>query len=52
VGMVPLLFAGVIALAGVLGEVVARYYSEPANRWLRNRFGDGVGRLGSVVDTE
>ena len=39
--MVPALFVGVIGVAGVLGEVVGRFYSEPANRWLRARFGNG-----------
>jgi peptidoglycan/LPS O-acetylase OafA/YrhL len=36
---VPLLFLVVLVLAGVLGKLVARFYSEPANRWLRARFG-------------
>jgi peptidoglycan/LPS O-acetylase OafA/YrhL len=46
---VPVLFIVTIVVAGVLGELVARFYSEPANRWLRTRFGDGPARLGSVV---
>ncbi len=46
---VPLLFLCVIALSGLLGELVARFYSEPANRWLRARFGDGPTTLGSVI---
>jgi peptidoglycan/LPS O-acetylase OafA/YrhL len=46
---VPALFFGTILLAALLGELVARLYSEPMNRWLRNRWGDGAGRLGSVV---
>jgi peptidoglycan/LPS O-acetylase OafA/YrhL len=48
--MVPLLFIAVILLAGVLGELVARGYSEPMNRWLRKRWGDGPKRLGSVIE--
>jgi peptidoglycan/LPS O-acetylase OafA/YrhL len=36
---VPLLFLAVIVLSGLLGELVARFYSEPVNRWLRARFG-------------
>jgi peptidoglycan/LPS O-acetylase OafA/YrhL len=44
---VPVLFLGVILSAGVLGEAVARFYSEPMNRWLRRRWGET--RLGSVV---
>jgi peptidoglycan/LPS O-acetylase OafA/YrhL len=35
---VPILFFAVILLAGLLGELVARVYSEPANQWLRLRF--------------
>ena len=50
IGLVLPLFAGVMVAAGVLGEVVARFYSEPANRWLREWFGEGAKRLGSVVD--
>jgi peptidoglycan/LPS O-acetylase OafA/YrhL len=46
---VPVLFGLVIVISGLLGEVVARLYSEPMNRWLRNRFGDGPDRLGSAV---
>jgi peptidoglycan/LPS O-acetylase OafA/YrhL len=48
---VPLLIA-IFALAAGLGEIVARFYSEPANRALRARFGDAPGRLGSVVETK
>jgi peptidoglycan/LPS O-acetylase OafA/YrhL len=40
--LVPVLFVGVIVLAGVLGEVVGRFFSEPANRWLRARSEDGA----------
>ncbi len=50
--LVPILFLVAIAVSGVLGELVARYFSEPANRWLRNRFGDGPTSLGSVVDAD
>jgi peptidoglycan/LPS O-acetylase OafA/YrhL len=49
---VPILFLTVIAFAGVLGELVARSYSEPMNRWLRKRWGDGPERLGSVIEAE
>jgi peptidoglycan/LPS O-acetylase OafA/YrhL len=45
---VPVLFIAVILVAGLLGELVARGYSEPMNRWLRRRWGD-PGRLGSVT---
>ncbi len=49
---VPVLFITVILFAGVLGELVARFYSEPINRWLRKQWGDGPERLGSVMDAE
>ena len=49
--MVPLLFLVVIVVAGLLGEMVAQGYSEPMNRWLRNRWGDGPRRLGSVIES-
>jgi peptidoglycan/LPS O-acetylase OafA/YrhL len=45
---VPALFIAVILFAALLGELVARFYSEPMNRWLRKRWGDGPERLGSV----
>ena len=47
---VPVFFLGVILLGAGLGEFVARFYSEPMNRWLRRRLGDGPEKLGSVVD--
>ncbi|MGA9977404.1 MAG: acyltransferase [Candidatus Sulfotelmatobacter sp.] len=47
---VPVLFLVVIFLSGLFGELVARFYSEPANRFLRERWGDGAGRLGSVIE--
>jgi peptidoglycan/LPS O-acetylase OafA/YrhL len=47
---VPLYFAGTILLSAILGEIVARFYSEPMNRWLRRCFGDGADRLGSVIE--
>jgi peptidoglycan/LPS O-acetylase OafA/YrhL len=49
---VPILFLTVIVFAGILGELVARFYSEPMNRWLRKRWGDGPERLGSVIEAE
>jgi peptidoglycan/LPS O-acetylase OafA/YrhL len=47
---VPLFFLAAIACAVLLGGVVARFYSEPMNRWLRGRWGDGAGRMGSVLE--
>jgi peptidoglycan/LPS O-acetylase OafA/YrhL len=46
---VPLLFLAAIAASGLLGELVAQFYSEPMNRWLRDRFGDGPARLGTAI---
>ncbi len=46
---VPVLFAAAILISGFLGAVVAKFYSEPMNRMLRNRFGDGPHKLGSVL---
>jgi len=39
-GAVPVLFAAVILIAGVLGDAVARFYSDPLNSLLRNRSRD------------
>jgi peptidoglycan/LPS O-acetylase OafA/YrhL len=47
---VPALFATVILFAVGLGELVARFYSEPMNRWLRSRWGDGPEKLGSMIE--
>ena len=38
---VPGLFLGVIVVAGLLGEVVARFYSEPLNRLIRQKWWGG-----------
>ena len=46
---VPALFVCVILVAGLTGEAVARFYSEPMNHLLRNRWGDGPDTLGSAV---
>ncbi len=47
---VPALFLGSILLAAGMGELVARVYSEPMNRLLRSRWGDGPERLGSIIE--
>lgn len=44
-GAVPVLFAAVILIAGVLGNAVARFYSDPLNSLLRNRLGVEPNRL-------
>ena len=46
---VPVLFITTIILAAILGDVVARCYSEPMNRLLRQRWGEGAARLGAAV---
>jgi peptidoglycan/LPS O-acetylase OafA/YrhL len=47
---VPVFFIAALACSGVVGELVARWYSEPMNRRLRGGWGDGARRLGSVVE--
>jgi len=37
---VPVLFMLVIFIAGLIGEVVARFYSEPMNQLIRKRFAE------------
>jgi peptidoglycan/LPS O-acetylase OafA/YrhL len=49
---VPILFLIVVLIAGLLGDWVARLYSEPMNRLLRKHWGEGPNGLGSVVDAE
>ena len=43
------LFVGVLLLAGALGEIVARWYSDPMNRLLRRRLGEGPQRIGTAT---
>lgn len=50
--LVPVLFVATIVIAALLGELVARFYSEPVNRSLRQRWGEGASRLGSIMDAE
>jgi len=47
---VPVFFIAVIAISGLLGELVGRFYSEPTNRRLRARWHDGAREMGSVVE--
>jgi len=49
---VPVMFVAVVLLAGLLGAVVSRGYSEPMNRWMRRKWGEGPKRLGSVVEDD
>jgi peptidoglycan/LPS O-acetylase OafA/YrhL len=46
---VPGLFLAAILISGLLGELVARFYSEPMNRLLRRRWREGPEFLGSVI---
>ena len=48
--LVPVLFLATIFFAAVLGNAVARFYSEPMNRRLRQRWGEGAAQLGVAVD--
>jgi peptidoglycan/LPS O-acetylase OafA/YrhL len=43
--LVPVLFVATILVSGLLGAAVSGLYSEPANRFLRGRFGDKGGKL-------
>jgi peptidoglycan/LPS O-acetylase OafA/YrhL len=45
---VPLLFVTTIIVAAVTGDFVARFFSEPLNRMLRERWSRGPRQLGSV----
>jgi peptidoglycan/LPS O-acetylase OafA/YrhL len=47
---VPVLSIAVIIVSALLGELVARFYSEPMNHWLRTRWGAGAKKLGSVIE--
>ena len=47
---VPIFFIAVILAGAALGELVARYYSEPMNRTIRQRFSKRYRSLGSVID--
>jgi peptidoglycan/LPS O-acetylase OafA/YrhL len=51
-GAVLPLFIGVVLIAGLLGEVVARFYSEPLNRFIRDRWGNRPSNVGSFVEAD
>jgi peptidoglycan/LPS O-acetylase OafA/YrhL len=44
------MFVAAVVLAALIGEVVARIYTEPMNRWLRRLWNDDPKKLGAVVD--
>jgi peptidoglycan/LPS O-acetylase OafA/YrhL len=48
-GGVPILFVTAILISGLLGEIVARFYSEPMNRILRMRMGGVSNNLGAAI---
>ncbi len=51
-GAVPVLFIAVVIVSGLLGEWTARCYSEPSNRLIRQRLGEGPDKLGSVIRSD
>jgi peptidoglycan/LPS O-acetylase OafA/YrhL len=51
-GAVLPLFIVVVVIAGLLGEVVARLYSEPLNRFIRDRWGSRPSSVGSLVEVD
>ena len=48
--LVPVFFVVTIILAAMLGDLVARSFSEPMNRRLRKRWGDGTEKLGAAIE--
>jgi peptidoglycan/LPS O-acetylase OafA/YrhL len=48
---VPLLFVTTVIVTALVGEMVARYFSEPINRILRARWSEGPRQLGAVSDS-
>jgi peptidoglycan/LPS O-acetylase OafA/YrhL len=48
--LVPLYFILSIVVATLLGDLVARLYSDRMNAFLRQRWGEG--KLGSAIETE
>jgi peptidoglycan/LPS O-acetylase OafA/YrhL len=48
---VPLLFAATVIVTAFVGEMVARYFSEPINRMLRARWSEGPRQLGGISDS-
>lgn len=48
--LVPVLFVVTIIVAAMVGDLVARFFSEPMNRRLRKRWGDGAEKLGAAID--
>lgn len=51
-GAVLPLFIVVVVIAGLLGEVVARFYSESLNRFIRDRWGNRPSFVGSLLEAD
>jgi peptidoglycan/LPS O-acetylase OafA/YrhL len=51
-GAVLPLFIVVVVIAGLLGEIVAKFYSEPLNRFIRDRWGNRPYSVGSLVEAD
>lgn len=51
-GAVPALFIAVVLFSGLLGEGVARFYSEPMNQLIRERWGDAAARHRLLLNQE
>ena len=51
-GAVLPLFVVVVVIAGLSGEIVARFYSEPLNRFIRDRWGNRPRSVGSLVKAD
>jgi peptidoglycan/LPS O-acetylase OafA/YrhL len=48
---IPLLFVATVVAAAAVGDIVARFFSEPLNRMLRERWSNGRRQLGSLSDS-
>ncbi len=48
---VPLLFVSTVIATAVVGDLLGRYFSEPVNRTLRERWSEGPRQLGGVSDS-
>ena len=51
IGLVPVLILSTILVAGALGFLISRFFSEPLNRKIRNHFHDGPTTLGSALES-
>ena len=51
ISALPVLFLLVVFIAAFLGEVVARFYSEPMNQWIREHYSRPWGRIPNKLDS-